>query len=82
MHVASHRQLSVADVNLFEASAPPTKVKHATLALTIPFKAEISYVRVNGANDSNGTEDVNCVYQLHKHTINYQIFISQHCRCY
>lgn len=30
MHVASHRQLSVVDVNLFEASAPPTKVKHAT----------------------------------------------------
>lgn len=75
MHVASHRQLSVVDVNLFEASAP-TKVKHATSALTILFKAEISYVRVNGANDANGTKDVDCVYELRKHAINYQIFTS------
>lgn len=41
------RQLSVVDVNLFEASEPPTKVKHAVSPLTLPFKAEISYVRAN-----------------------------------
>jgi len=35
MHVAPRQQLSVADVNLFEASAPPTKVKHAASALTL-----------------------------------------------
>lgn len=53
MHVASRRQLSVVDVNLFEASAPPTKVKHAVSALMLPFKAEISYVRANDASQPN-----------------------------
>lgn len=53
MHVASRRQLSIVNVNLFEASALPTKVKHAVSALMLPFKAEISYVLANDAFQPN-----------------------------
>jgi len=64
MHVASRRQLSVVDVNLFEASTLPTKVKHAVSALMLPFKAEISYVRVNDAFQPN--QRYKRTYRAHK----------------